>query len=234
MTALNPRDIIPKRIALEFKNGMLVNLGVGIPGRVPMFIPKGINIWLHAENGIIGSGPPARPGEEDKYCVDASKLFCTILPGGSVFDSSLSFGIIRGGHLDYTVLGALQVDQEGNLANWIVPGGKLAGMGGAMDLVTGARKVIVATEHCAKDGSPKILKKCTFPLTGQKVVDLIVTDLAVIEVVPEGLVLKEVAPGVTVEEVILKTEAALIIPEVVLQMPILDDVDKEAAVAKEH
>ena len=234
MTAINPRDIIPKRIAMEFKDGMLVNLGVGIPGRVPMFIPKGVNIWLHAENGIIGNGPPAKPGEEDKYFVDASKLFCTILPGGSIFDSSLSFGIIRGGHLDYTVLGALQVDQEGNLANWIVPGGKLAGMGGAMDLVTGAKKVIVATEHCAKDGSPKILKKCTYPLTGQKCVDLIVTELAVIEVTPEGLVLKEVAPGVSVEEVVRKTEADLIIPEFVKVMPILDNEDKEAAAAAEQ
>lgn len=220
MGATNSRDLIPKRVAMEFKDGMLVNLGVGIPGKVPQFLPEGIKIWLHAENGIIGNGPPAKPGEEDRFFVDASKLFCTILPGGCIFDSSLSFGIIRGGHLDYTILGALQVDEEGNLANWTVPGGKLAGMGGAMDLVTGAKKVIVATEHCSKDGKPKVLKKCTFPLTGRKCVNLIVTDMAVIEVAPEGLVLKEVAPGVTVEEVVSKTEAKLIIPEYVPIMPL--------------
>jgi len=220
MSKLSAREIIAKRIALEFKDGMLVNLGVGIPGLIPLFLPAGVNIWLESENGIIGFGEPAKPGEEDKYFVDASKQFTTIKPGGSIFDSAMSFGIIRGGHLDYTVLGALQVDEEGNLANWIVPGGKLAGMGGAMDLVTGARKVIVATEHCSKDGKSKILKKCTFPLTGIKCVDLIVTDLAMIEVTPHGLLLKEVAPGVPVEEVIAKTEATLFVPDYVKVMPV--------------
>lgn len=231
MAGVNPRDIIPKRIAMEFSDGMLVNLGVGLPGKIPQFLPKGVKIWLHAENGIIGSGPPAQAGEEDRFCVDASKLFCTILPGGCVFDSSMSFGIIRGGHLDYTVLGALQVDEEGNLANWTVPGGKLAGMGGAMDLVTGAKKVIVATEHCSKDGKSKILKKCVFPLTGMKCVDLIVTELSVIVVTSKGLVLKEVAPGVSIEEVVKKTEANLIIPTKVAVMP-FDTALEEAATAK--
>jgi len=210
---MDPRDMIAKRIAMEFKDGMLVNLGVGIPTRIPRFLPEGVSVWLESENGIIGFGPPAKPGEEDRFFVDASKAFTTILPGGSIFDSALSFGLIRGGHLDYTILGALQVDQEGNLANWIVPGGRLAGMGGAMDLVAGAKKVVIATEHCSKDGTSKILKKCTFPLTGAKVVDIIVTDLAFMEVTDNGLVLRELAPGVTVAEVISKTEASLIIPE---------------------
>ena len=217
---VNAKDIIPKRIALEFKDGMLINLGVGMPTRIPAFLPEGVKVWLESENGIIGFGQSAKPGAEDKLFVDASKSFATILPGGSVFNSAMSFGIIRGGHLDYTVLGALQVDESGNLANWIVPGGKLAGMGGAMDLVTGAKKVIVATEHCSKDGKSKILKKCTFPLTGLNCVDLIVTDLAVIEVTDKGLVLKEVAPGVTVDEVVSKTEANLFIPDYVPTMPI--------------
>ncbi len=212
--------MIAKRIAQEFKDGMLVNLGVGIPTRIPRFLPAGVTVWLESENGIIGFGPPARAGEEDRFFVDASKAFTTILPGGCVFDSALSFGLIRGGHLDYTILGALQVDEEGNLANWIVPGGRLAGMGGAMDLVTGARRVVVATEHCSKDGAAKIMKKCTFPLTGAKVVDVIVTELAFIEVTPGGLVLREVAPGVTVEEVVAKTDARLIIPDRVPVMPV--------------
>ncbi len=221
MNKLSPREIIPKRIAMMFEDGMLVNLGVGVPGLVPQFLPKGIKVWLHAENGSIGAGAPVPPGGEvDPFMVDASWQYCTMMPGACTFDSSKSFGIIRGGHLAYTVLGALQVDEEGSLANWVVPGGKLAGMGGAMDLVAGAKKVIIATEHCSKDGSSKVLKKCTFPLTGLKVVDYIVTDLAFIEVTPEGLVLKEVAPGVTVEEVVSKTEAKLIIPANVPEMPI--------------
>jgi 3-oxoacid CoA-transferase B subunit len=217
---MDARDIIAKRIAADFRDGMLVNLGVGIPTRIPRFLPPDIAVWLESENGIIGFGPPAARGEEDRYFVDASKSFTTILPGGSVFDSALSFGLIRGGHLDYTILGALQVDQEGNLANWIVPGGRLAGMGGAMDLVSGARTVVVATEHCAKDGSPKILKRCTFPLTGARVVDLIVTELAYIVVTKQGLALKETAPGVSVDEVISKTGAALIVPDKVSVMPV--------------
>ncbi|MBN1827830.1 MAG: 3-oxoacid CoA-transferase subunit B [Deltaproteobacteria bacterium] len=218
MSQLGPKDIITKRIALMFKDGDLVNLGVGIPGLVPKHVPAGVTVWLHAENGIIGSGPPAKPGKEDPFFVDASKLHCTILPGGCTFDTTLSFGIIRGGHLDYTVLGALQVDIEGNLANWMVPGGPLPGMGGAMDLVTGAKKVVVATTHSSKDGSSKIMKRCTFPLTGVKVVDYIVTELALVEITPEGAVLRETGPGVSAEEVVRLTDAPLIVPKSVPQM----------------
>lgn len=220
MAELNSKQKIAKRIALMFQDGELANLGVGIPTQVPAFIPDGIEVWLQAENGIIGGGSPAAPGEEDLFFKDAGDKYCTILPGGCTFNSATSFGLIRGGHLAYTVLGAMQVDQKGNLANWIVPGGKMAGMGGAMDLVAGAKKVIVATEHCAKNGTPKILKECTFPLTGEGVVDRIVTELAVIDVTPDGLVLREVAPGVTVEEVVSKTDAVLIIPDSVATMPI--------------
>ncbi|MFA6739264.1 MAG: 3-oxoacid CoA-transferase subunit B [Bacilli bacterium] len=219
--ALTAREIIPMRIAKEFKDGMLVNLGVGIPTLIPGYLPEGVEVWLESENGIIGFGAPAPAGTEDKLLVDASKKFTTIKPGGSIFDSATSFGIIRGGHLDYTILGALQVDQKGNLANWVVPGGKLAGMGGAMDLVSGAKHVIVATEHCSKDGKSKILKECTFPLTGLECVSMIVTELAVLRVTPEGLVLQETAPGVSVEDVVKNTEAELIIPDVVPTMPIL-------------
>ncbi len=217
---MDPRIIIPKRIAQEFKDGDVVNLGVGIPTLVPLYVPDGITIWLHAENGVIGIGPEAAPSQKDLFLLDASKKYATVMPGGAAIDSTLSFGLVRGGHLAATVLGALQVDQEGNLANWIVPGGKLTGMGGAMDLVTGARRVIVATEHTAKDGSSKIVKKCTFPLTGAGVVDLIVTELAVMKVTPQGLLLQEVAPGVSVETVVKNTGAELIIPAQVPEMPI--------------
>ena len=219
MKELSSKEIIAKRVALEFKNGDLVNLGVGIPTLVPGFVKEDVEIWLESENGIIGNGPKASPGEEDRFLVDAGKQFCTIKKGGCTFNSTTSFGLIRGGHLDYTVLGAFQVDKDGNLANWTVPGGKLAGMGGAMDLVTGAKKVIVATEHCAKDGSPKILDKCTYPLTGIEVVDMIITELAVIEVSDKGLVLKETASGVSVEEVVSKTGTPLIISDDIKDMP---------------
>lgn len=215
------RELIARRIAKDFKDGMLVNLGVGIPTLIPNYLPPNVNVWLESENGIIGFNGVAKKGEEYPFFIDASKAFTTIRPGGCIIDSTLSFGVIRGGHLDCTVLGALQVDEEGNLANWIVPGGRLAGMGGAMDLVTGAKKVIIATEHCSKDGKSKILKKCTFPLTGIKVVDIIVTDLAYIEVTEKGLVLKEVAPGVSVQDVIAKTEASLIVPPNVPEMKLI-------------
>jgi acetate CoA/acetoacetate CoA-transferase beta subunit len=220
MAELTSKEKIAKRVAQMFKDGELANLGVGIPTMVPAFLPEGVEVWLQAENGIIGAGPQAAAGEEDFFFKDAGDKYCTILPGGCTFNSATSFGLIRGGHLAYTVLGAMQVDQHGNLANWIVPGGKMAGMGGAMDLVTGAKKVIVATEHCAKDGSPKILKQCTFPLTGAEVVDAIVTELAYIEVTDKGLVLKEIAPGVTVEEVIAKTDAPLLLAEDIKEMAV--------------
>lgn len=209
MTQLNSKQKISSRIARMFKDGELVNLGVGIPTLIPAFLPEGVEVWTQAENGIIGGGPPAAPGEEDLWFKDAGDRYCTLLPGGCTFNSATSFGLIRGGHLAYTVLGAMQVDKQGNLANWVVPGGKMAGMGGAMDLVAGAKKVIVATEHCARDGSPKIMDKCTFPLTGQRVVNYIVSELAFIEVTDDGLVLREIAPDVTVEEVMEKTGTPL-------------------------
>jgi len=208
---MNNKERIARRIGREFKNGDVVNLGAGIPGLATQYLPAGLNIYLQAENGIVGFGAhdPALP--VDPYSTDAGENPVSINPGGAIVDSCTSFGIVRGGHLDATVLGAMQVDMEGNLANWMVPGGKMAGMGGAMDLVCGAKQVIVAMEHCAKDGSPKILKKCNFPLTGEKVVTAIITELAYFRVTPEGLVLLELAPGVTVEDVRAKTEAPFIV-----------------------
>ena len=220
MAELTKKELIAKRVALFFKDGELANLGVGIPTMVPRFLPEGVEVWLEAENGIIGGGAPAEPDAIDPFFKDAGDKYCTILPGGCCFNSAMSFGLIRGGHLAYTVLGAMQVDEKGNLANWVVPGGKMAGMGGAMDLVAGAKKVIVATEHCSKDGKSKILKKCTFPLTGEGVVDFIVTDMALMEVTEQGLVLREVAPGVEVEDVLHHTEAELTVASDLTVMPL--------------
>ncbi|MBR2560551.1 MAG: 3-oxoacid CoA-transferase subunit B [Eubacterium sp.] len=220
MAELSNKEFIAKRVAKFFKDGELANLGVGIPTIVPRFLPEDVEVWMESENGIIGGGPPAKEDEIDPFFKDAGDKYCTILPGGCCFNSAMSFGMIRGGHLAYTVLGAMQVDQEGNLANWVVPGGKMAGMGGAMDLVAGAKKVIVATEHCSRDGRSKIMKKCTFPLTGEKVVDYIVTELALIEVTEEGLILLEVAPGVTAEEVLEKTDADLKVSPDLKEMPV--------------
>lgn len=214
------RIIIAKRAAKELRDGYVVNLGIGLPTLVANYVPEGIRVWLHSENGFVGLGPAPAPGEEDPDVVNAGAQPVTILPGGACFDSCTSFAIIRGGHLDLTILGALEVDEEGNLANWMVPGRMVPGMGGAMDLVVGAKRVIVTTEHTLKDGTPKIVKRCRLPLTAVKEVNLIVTELAVIEVTQEGLVLKEVAPGVTPEEVQAKTEAKLIIPDRVAQMEI--------------
>ena len=208
------RIMIAKRIAKELVDGTVVNLGIGMPTMCANYVPEGVDVMFQSENGFIGIGPAPTAAEEiDKDCVNAGASPVTILPGGSCFDSATSFGIIRGGHIHTTVLGALQVDQEGNLANWMVPGKMVPGMGGAMDLVVGAKRVIIAMEHVAKDQSPKILKKCTLPLTAKNEVDLIVTDMAVIEVTKEGLVLKEIAPGTTVEEIKKATEAELIIPQ---------------------
>lgn len=217
---MKSREVIAKRIAMEFKDGDLVNLGAGIPGLVVDYLPKDIKVYLHAENGIVGFGPDDPSLPRDLFRTEAAEKRVSIIPGGSIVDSATGFGLVRGGHLTATVLGTMQVDEEGSIANWMVPGGKFAGMGGAMDLVVGAKRVIVATEHCAKDGSPKILKKCNFPLTGYKRVSTIVTELAYIDVTKEGLVLKEVAPGVTVEEVIKKTEAKLIISPELCEMKI--------------
>lgn len=204
------REIIAKRVAKEFKDGDVVNLGIGLPTEVANYIDKDVEVILQSENGFIGLGPTPKEGEEDKDLVNAGGKFVTILKGGACFDSAMSFAIIRGGHVDATVLGALQVDEEGNLANWMIPGKMVPGMGGAMDLVVGAKKVIVAMEHTAK-GAPKILKRCTLPLTAAKEVNLIVTEMGVIEVTQNGLVLKEIAPDTTVEEVKAATEAELII-----------------------
>ena len=204
------RERIAKRVAKEFSNGDVVNLGIGLPTLVANYIPENISITLQSENGFLGIGPAPKAGEEIPNLVNAGGQPVSILPGGAFFDSASSFALIRGGHVAATVLGALQVDEEGNLANWMVPGKMVPGMGGAMDLVAGARKVIVAMEHTSK-GEIKILKKCNLPLTAQKEVDLIITEKGVIQVTPEGLVLIEIAPDTTVEEVQQLTEPTLII-----------------------
>lgn len=206
---MDAKTIIAKRVAQEFQDGDVVNLGIGIPTLAANFLPAGVNVILQSENGFLGLAP--LEGQENPDLVNAGGKTVSIIPGGAVFDSAMSFAIIRGGHVDVTVLGALEVDQEGNLANWMVPGKLVPGMGGAMDLVSGAKKVIVAMEHTAKDGARKIVKKCTLPLTGKGVVNLIITNLCVFEVVPEGLILRETAPGVTADEVRAKTEAEFLV-----------------------
>lgn len=202
---------IVKRIAQEIPDGSVVNLGIGMPTLVANYIPHDKNILLHSENGFIGLGPAPEKGKEDKDIVNAGGKPVTIVKGGCFFDSAMSFSIIRGGHLDYTVLGALEVDEEGNLANYMIPGKMVPGMGGAMDLVAGSKNVIIAMEHVNKNGEPKILKKCRLPLTAKGEVDIIVTDLAFIRVTKKGLVLEEIAQDTTVEEVIKNTEAKLMV-----------------------
>ena len=211
MKSGSKKEYIARRVAQELEDGYYVNLGIGIPTLVANYIPQGMTVILHSENGLLGIGPYPLPGEEDADLINAGKETVTETSGSSYFDSATSFAMARGGHLDLTVIGGMEVDQEGDLANWMIPGKMVKGMGGGMDLVTGAKRVIIAMMHNAPDGSPKVLKKCRLPLTGKKVVNMIVTDKAVMEVTPEGLVLKEVAPDCTVEEVLGATEAELIL-----------------------
>ena len=214
---MDAQTIIAKRIARELREGMLVNLGIGIPTQVANYVPAGMHVFFQSENGLIGTGPVAEEGRVQARLTDAGGRPVTALPGASAFDSAMSFGLIRGGHLDMTVLGALQVDQHGMLANWMIPGKMVPGMGGAMDLVVGARRVVIAMQHTAK-GKSKIVAKCSLPLTSTRPVDLVVTELAVIAFPKGRATLLEIAPGVSVQEVINATEAPLTIPASVPEM----------------
>jgi acetate CoA/acetoacetate CoA-transferase beta subunit len=215
---MEPQDIIARRIARELAPGMLVNLGIGIPTLVAKYLPQGMQVFFQSENGLIGTGAPPAEGMGHPLLTDAAGNPVTALPGASTFDSAMSFGLIRGGHLDLTVLGGLQVDQSGKLANWMIPGKMVPGMGGAMDLVTGAKRVIVAMQHTAK-GAAKIVKECTLPITSLRPVDLLVTEIAVIAFPDGRATLKETGPGVTVDQVVAATQAELIVPSDVREMP---------------
>lgn len=213
------KEFIAKRVAKELNDGDVVNLGIGLPTMVANFVPEGVNVLFQSENGFVGLGPAPEEGKEDKDIVNAGGQAVTILPGGTFFDSATSFGIIRGGHVDITVLGALQVDEKGNLANWMIPGKMVPGMGGAMDLVVGAKKVIIAMEHTVK-GNHKILKECNLPLTAAGEVNMIITEMGVMEVTDKGLVLKEINPEFTVDDVQAATEAKLIVADDLKEMEV--------------
>jgi 3-oxoacid CoA-transferase subunit B len=208
---LDKREVIVKRIARELRDGFFVNLGIGMPTLVANYVPAGMDVILQSENGMLGIGPYPVEGQEDCDLINAGKETVSEMAGTAYFSSADSFAMIRGGHIDLSVLGAMEVDEAGNLANWMVPGKTVKGMGGAMDLVAGARRVVIAMEHTTKDSQPKILKKCSLPLTGVKVVNTIVTEMAVIQVTPAGLVLEEIAPGLTAEDVQRVTEPKLIV-----------------------
>ncbi len=218
MTSGLSREQIAQRAAQELQNGFAVNLGIGIPTLVANYVPPGVEIILHAENGVLGCGPLAEDGEEDPDLINAGAQYITLRPGACCFDSAMSFAMIRGGHLDMTILGGFQVSRQGDLANWRVPGREYGSIGGAMDLANGAKRVVVTMEHCTKQGEPKIVAACSYPLTGIACVDTVITDLAVITVTPEGLVLREVAPGVSAHEVQQLTAAPLRVADDIREM----------------